>query len=241
MALTQINGIGSGKAKKLIADGIDTLEKLAEITDLNGYSIEIHQAWVDEAKTLIGQSGSEVAQPATQDAENPEPDTQAPEPSTDDAPLEASGAGESPEENPSEETETPETPAPEDQQAVAERDPVDLSFTILSGAHKGKPVRWKEGNPALTIGRAGQYVDLGSVAVSKTSEDDGVTKFKFTWGETVGSAELLSEEFSVFSEAVKKKAPIPATAHTGPGLIGRAQNWAANTFGKSEGCSSCGG
>ena len=214
MVLTKINGIGDGKAKKLVADGIDTLEKLAAIEDLNGYSIEIHQSWIDQAKLLLGEAESQL-EPNLDGSDSDVPDASDSQESLLDTnqgenlePQDNQGSGSV--ENGGEGTDEDGLPGtqqsePNDQEAEEQREPILVAFPILSGAHKGKAVQWKEGNPALTIGRAGQYVDLAAVLVSNTSEDDGVTKFKFTWGETVGSAELLSEEFSVFSEAVKKK------------------------------------
>lgn len=136
-------------------------------------------------------------------------------------------------EEPTEQEATEDVVEPEADENVPEQ----ISFTLLSGGHKGKPVIWKVGDPAMVVGRSGGYVGLGSISVSAIGTIDGVTRFKFIWGQTVSGAELPESEFKIFSEQVKKnEAPSYSGAMTANGgVAGRVMQGvkqaAANVFG----------
>lgn len=107
-----------------------------------------------------------------------------------------------------------ETVAPIEEKPVDQEtsDLQEVTFKILSGPHRNRVFTWKKPNPSGRF-QDGLYVSLSVIGVNARTDQpkDGVTVFNFTYGHTVGAAELPTNEFEFFRGEVLKK------SHTLPG------------------------
>lgn len=96
----------------------------------------------------------------------------------------------------------------DESKAELQADPIELEFTIFSGQHKGRTLKWKEGNPSASF-KDGLFVSLNVLSMHKRPDSEqnqeGLVVFTMNYGPTANGGALPANEFRVFSEAIAKK------------------------------------
>ncbi len=234
MNLTDINGIGKSTATKFNEVGVETIEDLAQFDNPDDFDFTVKQEWIDDAKEITSPAPEPTEPQESSDTTDVESTDNHESPTQPEETAEVDEEIMEPDAEIADEAVTDETPEQED------RDLIDIQFKIESGDHKGKNVSWKESNPSVVIGNTGQYIALSAIGVTKIEDEDDITRFKFTWGGTVGSAELPTDVFDIFSAAVKKKASstvLGTFKQVGSVVMNTAKSGLKSAFG---GCSGCG-